>query len=369
MSESVGDAASAAPLARHQAAHRLALPQVRLLDVDPPLGYELTPRELEVARAQLAVGVLKRPVGEWSPLRGQGGSGPMMTIVAGFLLRSTELAGRRSAQLLGPGDLIAPLLEPDVAEETSPEWRCLTNAALLVLDDRTLNRISAFPAIGTALMHRWGAQAQRAAAQMDIVKQSHIEMRVMLMLWHFAQRWGRVLPEGILLPLPLTHAILGQLVGARRPTVSLAVKQLEREGALARATGGAWLLDERFLSEAGAPRPRRMARATSKQSVANEETTPAPILDRIQTAPSPETAPTHDELTERAVASSTAPAREPIPPARASEVELLRDRIEALRRAHERNVRRTANTLRRAAEIGRPRPRDLQHGAAKEPHS
>lgn len=59
------------------------------------------------------------------------------------------------------------------------------------------------------------------------------------MLWHLADRWGRVTPDGVIVPLKLTHEALGRLVGAQRPTVTLALGELVASGRVTRAlTGG-----------------------------------------------------------------------------------------------------------------------------------
>jgi len=52
-----------------------------------------------------------------------------------------------------------------------------------------------------------------------------------------------VTPGGTVLPLALTHETLGALVGARRPTVTLALGDLSERGAVLRQ-GRAWLLVE-----------------------------------------------------------------------------------------------------------------------------
>jgi CRP-like cAMP-binding protein len=61
-------------------------------------------------------------------------------------------------------------------------------------------------------------------------------VRLVLVLWHFARRWGRVEHGGIHLCLPLTHRLLGQIIGAERPSVSHAMARLSRAGLV---TGGA----------------------------------------------------------------------------------------------------------------------------------
>ena len=78
-------------------------------------------------------------------------------------------------------------------------------------------------------------------------------MRITLLLWHLAGRWGRVEPGGIRLALPLTHRLLGRLVGAERPSVCQAGLVRSREGAL-HLQGTA---DERLATLAHRPSARR----------------------------------------------------------------------------------------------------------------
>jgi CRP/FNR family transcriptional regulator, cyclic AMP receptor protein len=71
---------------------------------------------------------------------------------------------------------------------------------------------------------------------------------VLFMLWHLAGRWGQVTLDGIRLRLHLTHASLGQLIAAKRPTVSLAVRRLQDKGCVRRTADGAWLITSRGQS-------------------------------------------------------------------------------------------------------------------------
>lgn len=64
----------------------------------------------------------------------------------------------------------------------------------------------------------------------------------MLTLWHLAERWGRVRPAGIVVPLPLSHQRLADLVGSHRPSVTTAMGELARAGAISRADDGLWML-------------------------------------------------------------------------------------------------------------------------------
>ena len=70
---------------------------------------------------------------------------------------------------------------------------------------------------------------------------TRVDVRLRMLFWHLAGRWGRVTRDGITLPLTLTHAVLADLVAARRPTVTTALAELTRRGQLEPVAAG-WLL-------------------------------------------------------------------------------------------------------------------------------
>ena len=113
---------------------------------------------------------------------------------------------------------------------------------LAVLDDRLQVVAQRWPAIATRVLESGMRQLERAATQQAISQLSRVELRLLALMYHLAGRWGRVTPDGLVLKLDLTHAMLGQLVGARRPTVSLALKWLDDEGLVKRREDGAWLI-------------------------------------------------------------------------------------------------------------------------------
>jgi CRP-like cAMP-binding protein len=69
-----------------------------------------------------------------------------------------------------------------------------------------------------------------------------VEARLLLILWYYADRWGRVTREGVVLPLRMTHSMLARIVGARRPSVSTALGRLAERGLVERGSGGDWIL-------------------------------------------------------------------------------------------------------------------------------
>jgi CRP/FNR family transcriptional regulator, cyclic AMP receptor protein len=76
---------------------------------------------------------------------------------------------------------------------------------------------------------------------MAIVQQPRIDLRLHMLFWELADRWGIVRQDGVHVPLQLTHATLSGLVVARRPTVTKALGELAQRGAVI-WTGSDWLL-------------------------------------------------------------------------------------------------------------------------------
>jgi CRP-like cAMP-binding protein len=68
---------------------------------------------------------------------------------------------------------------------------------------------------------------------------------VLLTLWHLASNWGRVTARGTIVPFRITHEVLGEIIGAQRPTVTLAIGELRREGFLGRDHTGCYALHQK----------------------------------------------------------------------------------------------------------------------------
>ena len=95
---------------------------------------------------------------------------------------------------------------------------------------------------GVELFNRGTRRAHHLAVALAIAHHQRVEDRLLLTLWHLAERWGRVHPDGIVLPLPLGHQRLADLVGAHRPTVTTALGDLARAGTVSRRDHGDWVL-------------------------------------------------------------------------------------------------------------------------------
>jgi CRP-like cAMP-binding protein len=121
------------------------------------------------------------------------------------------------------------------------DWNVIRPVRLAVLDRRFAIRVAPHPEIAAELMRRLVKRARQAMLSMAIVHQPRVETRVEMMLWTLAERWATTRSGGVALSLPLTHALLADLVAASRPAVSAAVSALTKGGRI-RREGNVWFL-------------------------------------------------------------------------------------------------------------------------------
>jgi CRP/FNR family transcriptional regulator, cyclic AMP receptor protein len=215
-----------------------------LLDLDGDLAEGVELRMRFTARHQATARLLDAEIGDCdlSPWFAIVGDGPGLLIVDGLLTVDTRVAGRTITELVGPGDLLQPACtQVDEMVECETAWRALLPTRLALLDARFAQRVRSWPQIQSALFRR----VEHRAAELDVLRaiscQPRLEVRLVLLLWHLASRWGKVEPAGFRLQLPLTHRLIGQLVAAERPSVSHALQRLA--GAeIVTGTAGDWHL-------------------------------------------------------------------------------------------------------------------------------
>jgi hypothetical protein len=232
-------------------------PTDALLDLDPELGALLAEERLDAARRDLVVHVHSLPVAEW-PADRLGTIGPEhvgLLVVDGALCREVLIADTVSAELLGAGDVIRPWrLRPESAlVPLRVRWRALAPTRIAVLDRRVGALLGRYPEVNAVLLDRFSERSGRLATSQAISQLTRVDRRLLALLWHMAERWGRVGPEGIVLPMTLSHQLLGELVGARRPTVSAALAELAERGEVVRQEDGTWLLSGEHAAIAEPP--------------------------------------------------------------------------------------------------------------------
>ena len=216
-----------------------------LLDVDPDLGSLVPADRLEAARRELDVEVHRLSQGPW----GAGGDDANpehvgLLLLDGVISREVVVSDTVSTELLGPGDVVRPwsIQSPAGLLQLTIRWNALTDSRLAVLDRRFGIQLGRWPEVNAALIDRVNDRAQRLAVTQAISQLNRVDRRLLSLFWHLAERWGRITPDGVAIPLTLSHRMLGQLVGARRPTVSSAIGELADRDELVRREDGTWLL-------------------------------------------------------------------------------------------------------------------------------
>ena len=219
---------------------------VSIVEADLDLADLLEPQQLERARREARANILRLWPGDWDaaasiePERHHRG----FLIVDGLLTRDVEVMGRRCVELLGHGDVMRPWSWDGEGSHVHAEigWTVLERTCMAALDQQLVTRIAPWPQLGVELFNRGTRRAHALAVSLAISYHQRVDDRLLLTLWHLAERWGRVHPDGVVVPLPLSHQRLADLVGAHRPSVTTALGQLTQAGSVSRRESGDWVL-------------------------------------------------------------------------------------------------------------------------------
>jgi CRP/FNR family cyclic AMP-dependent transcriptional regulator len=216
-----------------------------VLSEDPDLAEYLDPAQRDQAVQQCVARTARIPRGRWNtPDPGGLRAGIGLLVLEGLLLRRVGIVGRFGAELLGSGDLLRPWKAEELQDTMTltTGWRVLEPTRLALLDETAARRFAVYPELTGRLVDRALQRSRKLAVNMAIVHQARVNVRVHMLLWVLADRWGRVRSEGVLLPFSLTHTVLADLVAARRPTVTSALSELSRQGLVISQNGDGWLL-------------------------------------------------------------------------------------------------------------------------------
>ena len=214
-----------------------------VLREDPELADAIPPDRRPQAIDECTAPELSLQVGRWGgrgSLGFRGGLGVL--VLRGLMIRRVGIDGRYGAELIGEGDL----LRPD-EESISPllplttDWSIVLPTRVAALDLDFEQHLAQYPELGRRLIARALQRSKNLSVNMAIVHQARVDVRLYMLLWHLAARWGRVRSDGTVLRLRLTHAVLADLVAARRPTVTTALSELTRRG-MVKTDGETWVL-------------------------------------------------------------------------------------------------------------------------------
>jgi hypothetical protein len=223
-------------------------PAVRVADEDPTLLGALSGELADAAHHQLVARTLWLEPGAWEPRaddlprRFDGWLG--LLVLDGLLVREVEIGPLRCCELLGPGDLLRPWDEDDGTGtlECTGAWRVLEPTRLALLDAGFARRACRWPTVTAELLQRSLKRSRSQSILLAITQARRADVRLRTLFSHLADRWGRVTPEGIILPLRLTHTVIAQLTGLRRPSVSISLGELERAGEIVRLSKSMWMI-------------------------------------------------------------------------------------------------------------------------------
>jgi CRP-like cAMP-binding protein len=251
---------------------------VPVLRLDPDLAGEVPEDRRALAMRSCLAEAVELPKGEWDgELAGHEPSGMGLLVLSGTLCRRVVQQECYGAELLGPGDLLRPWdqVRQWTSIPTESSWTVFQPIQLAVLDAEFARRASRWPEIGSHLLGRALMRSRYLAILVAIISQRRIETRLTMLFWHLADRFGQMRGEWIEIPLPLTHSLLGEVVAARRPTVTTALTHLQERGVL-RRSGGGWCL-------ASTPPPALLEAREEMRAIAAGDYVPP---EKVASAPS-----------------------------------------------------------------------------------
>lgn len=223
-----------------------------MLRVDADLRDAIPAEELALAERAIRAPGLQLPAGPWMPPDADPRT--VVLVLQGLITSELELAGTRSAQLHGSGDVLLPWAASSDALPVSPAFNVRPGGATVVLLGEPFRRAQQrWPQLAARVQRRFAEQAIAMTLRAAIVSLPRVEQRILALFWQLAERWGTVHADGVRVPLKLTHDLIGRLAGAKRPTVSLALSLLAEQGAL-RPDGesGWWMSHDSVTTLCGA---------------------------------------------------------------------------------------------------------------------
>ena len=206
-------------------------------------------------RRRLAARVVHIAPGRFDPhgLIGDPAGSLGLLVVDGLALVQVDAGRAPIGWLVGAEDVIRPWEMDEVSLLAAATWQVLAPMRLALLDADFARRVTGLTPVADALVAKAMQTSHWLFAKSLVTGTSVIEERLLLLFALLGERWGKATSAGVVVSMPLTHQVLATLIGARRPSVSTALRRLSVAGLLQRTAEG-WLLCR--TSPNGEPRPR-----------------------------------------------------------------------------------------------------------------
>lgn len=158
-------------------------------------------------------------------------AGPVAFVSTGRLsvVVDAEAGRSRTIALLQEGDA---LVLPAGGWPGAPgaRVRAATDAEVLVLDREIGDVLCSDSELGSWIVRSIAAAVADRELSVAIALEPRLERRLILKLRQLAERWGKVTPEGVRLDLRVTHQELGDMIGAARESITVALGRLQDQG-------------------------------------------------------------------------------------------------------------------------------------------
>lgn len=215
-----------------------------ILREDPDLAEGLSESDRLEALLRFEAPVIEVLGPRWDPPVHPSSATFGLLVLDGLLGRRVRLGRAVATELISRGDIVRPWEETSPSELVTVEhdWRAFSPVRMAVLDTRITTLISAHPQLVVNFSARLLRRARTASYIMVAGHLLRVEDRLLATLWHLAATSGRVTPQGVMIPFRLTHEVIGEIVGAHRPSVTVAVQSLMAREKLAKGPRGSLVL-------------------------------------------------------------------------------------------------------------------------------
>jgi CRP/FNR family transcriptional regulator, cyclic AMP receptor protein len=219
--------------------------KVSLLHVWPDIAAQIAPEERSaVERALVAPLVTARDEDLTGALAIESREAFDFVVIEGTVLKETTLAASSALELLGPGDVLAPPLSATRQRDfrAVSRYRAHGDVRIATLGMRFTRVAAHWPQISDFVHAQIADQAHRVSMHLAMLHLPRADHRILALFAELGERFGRVTPDGIRIDLPLSHQLIGRLTASRRPTVTLALRDLSDQGLLTRLADNSWKL-------------------------------------------------------------------------------------------------------------------------------